>query len=219
MRKKKCTIYNLCLAAGVLELSGSLNNKAFQFPWVQWLYMIYVMFSLLGFNTAHIIIWLSECISDIAERAVCGSHCRPFTPDVRSHKQEPGETHTRTPPHNSAECSICPNKQHMLFVFYNKHSVTESSGNTNTARSPARMTEEGKKKEEATSSVRDVRDKSQIRSESEFPLRSRPFNPQLRPFRHMTYSFRGREDADAAKTVKLLFVSLAAVTLCSRLKE
>lgn len=60
----------------------------------------------------------------------------------------------------------------MLFVFYNKHRVTESSGNTNTARSPAPMTEEGKKKEEATSSVPDVRDKSQIRSESEFPLRS-----------------------------------------------
>lgn len=106
----------------------------------------------------------------------------------------------------------------MLFVFYNKHRVTESSGNTNTARSPAPMTEEGKKKEEATSSVRDVRDKSQIRSKSEFLLRSRPFNPQLGPCRHMTHGLWGREDADAAKTVRLLFFSLAAVTVGSRLK-
>lgn len=159
------------------------------------------------------------------ESSLRHSHCRPFTPDARSHKQEPGETlgtdtRTRTPPHNSAERSICPNKQHMLFVFYNKHRDTESSGNTNTARSPAPMTEEGeKKKEEATSSVRDVRDKSQIRSESEFPLRSRPVNPQLGPCRHMTHVFRGREDADAAKAVRLLFFSLASATVCSRLKS
>lgn len=80
------------------------------------------------------------------------------------------------------------------------------------------MTEEGKKKKEATSSVHDVRDKSQIRSESEFPLRSRPFNLQLGPCRHMTHVFRGREVTDAAKTVRLPFFSLAAVTVCSRLE-
>lgn len=34
----------------------------------------------------------------------------------------------------------------------------------------------------------------------------------------MTHGFLGQEDADAAKTVKLLLFSLAAVAVCSRLK-
>lgn len=64
----------------------------------------------------------------------------------------------------------------MLFVFYNKHRVTVSSTNTNTERLWGFMTQE--KKKEVTSSVCDVRDKSQIRSKSEFPLCFQPLTTQ-----------------------------------------
>lgn len=65
----------------------------------------------------------------------------------------------------------------MLFVFYNKHRVTESSTNTNTASLRVCMTQ---KKKTTTSTVYDVRDKSQIMSKSELPLWVQLLTPQLR---------------------------------------
>ena len=103
-------------------------------------------------------------------------------------------THTHTHTHIYLERRICPNKYHKLFVFYNKHWVTVSSGNTNTQRlwvcvcvcvcvlrirRRRQKNSAGSFIRPATSSVRDVCDKSQIRSKTEFPLCVRPRTPQL----------------------------------------
>ncbi len=131
------------------------------------------------------------------------SYCRPFTQGLRSHKQEPLEmprhtlsqshsltlsyTHVHTHTHHYLEHHICPNKQHMLFIFYNKHTVTASSSNTNTLRLWVCETEKKTETEKdtgsfippSTSSVHDVCDKSQIRAKPEFPLCFQPPTPQL----------------------------------------